>query len=242
MRVVPYGTPLRRRTRPTLDQTTVVRAALALLDTEGLEALTMRRLATRLGVQATALYRHVRAKEELLVLVSDEIAAGVPLPPRHGSWRARLATTAWNTRRGLLAHRDGAQLLALTPPAGPRRLRLIEAVLQVLREAGLSARQAARTAYHMNNFVTEFAADEARLRAIVARSGRTRRALFGQVKRQFLALPQGEFPNLVGLSKELTEDAPDEMFEFGLTVWLDAISELARRRGSGTRKARGHNE
>src|SRR5215831_1925121 len=156
MAIVPFRKAERRRKRRTLDQAQVVRAALALLDEVGLDELTMRRLAARLRVKAASLYRHVRNKDELLALLGDEISAEIPLPPAAGTWRDQLTASAWNVRRGLLAHRDAARVLASTPPAGPRRLRHVEAVLRILRAAGLSDRDATYAAYHLNNLVTEF--------------------------------------------------------------------------------------
>src|SRR5579872_4152407 len=153
MSIVPFRTREPRRKRRTLDQAQVVQAALALLDEVGLDELTMRRLAERLGVKAASLYRHVRNKEELLALLGDEISAEIPLPRGSGPWQDQLTEMAWNVRRGLLAHRDAARVLASTPPAGPERMRHIEAVLRILKTAGLSDRQAARAAYHLNNFV-----------------------------------------------------------------------------------------
>src|SRR5438309_883254 len=152
--LVPYRDTRRPKERPPLDQAQVVRAALALLDEVGLDELTMRRLADRLGVKAASLYRHVRNKEELLALLGDEISADIPLVRPGGPWRQQLVEIANNVRRGLLAHRDAARVLASTAPVGPRRLRHIESLLRILRQAGLSPRDAARAAYHCNNFVT----------------------------------------------------------------------------------------
>src|SRR5215475_11810348 len=170
MTMVPFRKTERRKQR-TLDQGQVVRAALVLLDDVGLDELTMRRLAARLGIKAASLYRHVRNKEELLALLGDEISAEIPLPRANGTWQDQLAESAWNVRRGLLAQRDAARVVASTPPAGPRRLRHIEAILRILRLTGLSDRDAARAAYHLNNFVTEFAADEARFATFTAQPG-----------------------------------------------------------------------
>src|SRR5215471_5519711 len=143
MRMVPFKKTQRQKQR-TLDQAQVVRAAVALLDEIGLDELTMRRLAERLGVKAASLYRHVRSKEELLALLGDEITSEIPLPRTTGTWQEQLMDAGWNVRRGLLAHRDAARVLASTPPAGPQRLRHIEAVLRILRSAGLNDRDAAR--------------------------------------------------------------------------------------------------
>ena len=80
--------------------------------------------------------------------------------------------------------------LANTPPVGPRRLKHIEAVLHALRAAGLKDRDAARAAYHLNNVVTEFAADEARFAAYVSSPGSSRRKILAEARRQFQSLPE----------------------------------------------------
>jgi len=228
MKLVPFRKRQPRRRR-TLNQAVVVQAAIALLDEIGLDELTMRRLAERLGVKAASLYRHVRNKEELLALLGDEITSEIPLPRTTGTWQEQLVDAGWNVRRGLLAHRDAARVLASTPPAGTERLRHIEAVLRILRSAGLSDRDAARAAYHLNNFVTEFAADEARLAAFVAQPGMTRRKLLAEMRRQFKSLPREEFPTIVALADALTEDAQDALFQFGVDLHLRGIQALAQR-------------
>ncbi|HEY7058929.1 MAG TPA: TetR/AcrR family transcriptional regulator C-terminal domain-containing protein [Vicinamibacterales bacterium] len=223
MSIVPFRKTERRKKRRPLDQAQVVRAAMALLDEAGLDELTMRRLADRLGVKAAALYRHVRNKDELLALLGDEISGEIPLPTSTGSWQDRLTEMAWNARRGLLAHRDAARVLAATPPAGPQRLRHIEAVLRILRESGLDDRDAARAGYHLNNFITEFAADEARFAAFANQPGSSRRKVLAEARRQFKSLPEQDYPTIVALADHLTEDAQDELFQFGIDMCLRGI-------------------
>jgi AcrR family transcriptional regulator len=226
--LVPFRKTERRRKRRPLDQAQVVRAALALLDEVGLDELTMRRLAERLGVKAASLYRHVQNKDELLALLGDEISAEIPFAADEGTWQEQLTEMAWNERRGLLAHRDAARVLANTPPVGPRRLRHIEAVLRVVRTSGLSDRDTARAAYHLNNFVTEFAADEARFTAFAR--GSTRRTLLAEARRQFKALSRDEYPTVVALADHLTEDAQDALFQFGVDMCLRGIEAMAAER------------
>jgi TetR/AcrR family tetracycline transcriptional repressor len=228
--IVPFRKKERRRKRQPLDQAQVVRAALALLDDVGLDELTMRRLAEYLGVKAASLYRHVHNKDELLALLGDEISSEIPAPPDTGTWQEQLTTMAWNVRRGLLAHRDAARVLANSPPVGPRRLKHIEAVLRVLRAAGLRDRDAARAAYHVNNFVTEFAADEARFAAYAAAPGSSRRKLFADARKHFASLPREEYPTIVALAGHLTEDAQDDLFQFGIEMSLRGIESLVKRR------------
>ena len=226
---VPFRKHVGRRKRQVLDQAQVVNAALALLDEVGLDELTMRRVAERLNVKAASLYRHVHNKEELLALLGDEISAEIPLPRADGNWRDQLTEAAWNARRGLLAHRDAARVLASTPPAGPRRLRHIEAVLGILRAAGLKDRDAARAAYHLNNLVTEFAADEGRFAAYTAAAGSSRGEVLREMRRQFKSLPKDEYPTIVALANHLAEDAGDALFQFGLDMCLRGIEALVKR-------------
>ena len=97
----------------------VVDVAIALLDADGLDALTMRKLATRLGVQAGALYWHFAGKQALLDAMADrfleDFAADLPA----GSWDEQLAAAGWRLRQVLLSHRDGARVMAGTYVAEP---------------------------------------------------------------------------------------------------------------------------
>jgi TetR/AcrR family tetracycline transcriptional repressor len=227
MSIVPYRHGRRPPRRQPLDQRSIVRSALVLLDEVGLDELTMRALADRLGVKAASLYRHVQNKDELLILIGDEISGEIAMVPPVGTWQQQLTAIARSVRKGLLAHRDSARLLASTPPLGPRRLHLIEQVLRVLRSAGLNPRNAARAAHHLNNFLMEFVADEARFDAFAA-SGSSRRKMIADARRQFRALPADEYPTLVKLADELTEDDPEGLFQFGIDAWLRAIAALAK--------------
>jgi TetR/AcrR family tetracycline transcriptional repressor len=225
--LVPYRDT--RRRRRTLDREQVVRAGLALLDERGLDAVTMRELASRLNVRAPSLYRHVEGKEELLILLADEICAGIEPPTPGTPWRQALATMARRVRKELVRHRDGARLLASTPPAGPRRLQLVEWMLSVLVSAGLPLRKAAHAGYHLNNFVTEFAADEGRTANAAASAKTSRAKLLAEARRQFRSLPAKEFPTLRRMADPLTEDDADDLFELGIQIWLDGL-ERARRK------------
>lgn len=226
MGILPYNsakdTPRKRRP---LDQEQVVREALRLLDDVGLNALTMRNLAARLSVRAASLYRHVRDKQELLILLADELSAQVPLPSPGLPWREQLIAIAKHYRRALLSHRDGPRLLALAPPAGERRLLLIESVLREFAAAGFSRSDAARAAYHFNNFVTEFAADEMRIKNAAITMGVSERVVWKKARKQFAELPKDVYPTLVTHCAELTEGDFGALFQYGLDVWLDGLEK-----------------
>ena len=123
-----------------LDRAQVVRAAIALLDEVGLEGLSLRRLAQRLGVQAPALYWHFKNKQELLDRMAAQIAfEEAPLlpPTPRVPWDQWLAAYAQSLRAAYTRHRDGALLAASTQPP-PDQWSDIELRLRVLGNAGLS--------------------------------------------------------------------------------------------------------
>jgi TetR/AcrR family tetracycline transcriptional repressor len=178
----------------------------------------------------------VRNKTELLALLGDAISSEIPLTPAAGTWEEQLTRIAWNVRRGLLAHRDAARVLAATPPVGPRRLLHVEAVLRALRQSGLNDRQVARAAYHLNNFVTEFAADEARFAAFATAPGSSRRTILEEARRQFKTLDRNNYPTIVALAAHLTEDDQDALFQFGIDMCLAGVKALAAQNSGRTRK------
>ncbi|MFG1921548.1 TetR/AcrR family transcriptional regulator C-terminal domain-containing protein [Cryptosporangium sp. NPDC048952] len=124
-----------------LDRETVVRTALRLIDENGLEALTLRKLAADLGVQAPALYWHFRNKQELLDAVADRLGAEqrglTGTMPKDGEpWWEWLGKTLLDARDGLLGHRDSALIVAGNRPT-PDALPGVEAELSTLRSVGL---------------------------------------------------------------------------------------------------------
>jgi len=216
---IPYSDTRRQRRQP-LDRPRIVAAALAVMDEVGVDGLTMRSVADHLGVTAAGLYRHVRAKDELLVMLADEISGQVPTVASGTPWQAALTEMAVGYRRVLLSHRDAARLLASTPPAGPERLRQIEAILRVLVDAGFSGRTAAWAAYHFNNLVTEFVADEVRL-------GETPRAeVMAQARSLLLSLPREQFPTLTSLAEHVATDDVEGLFACRVRLCLRGLEAL----------------
>ena len=140
----------------------IVAAGLALLDEGGLEGLTLRRLAGRLGIRAPTLYWHVRDKRELLDLmvsvIMDEALADWREPHPGQPWWDWLAGRARALRAGLLAHRDGALVLAGNRPAQPA-LPGIERQLGALAGAGFKPPEALLTLLALNAYVIGEALD-----------------------------------------------------------------------------------
>jgi TetR/AcrR family transcriptional regulator, tetracycline repressor protein len=207
---------------PALDQRQIVQAALSLLDEVGFDGLTMRSLAKKLGIKAASLYWHVRSKQELLSLLADEICAPMREPDRTLPWRDQLEVLAHEYRRVLLAHRDGARVLASSGgPSGPNRARLVEIGLRTLLDVGLSHRDAAYAAFLMNDYVTMFVLDETQY-ANAEAEGAAEEAS-SDAQNWLEALPPDEYPSVIALAGHLAEPDADERFQFGIELLRDGL-------------------
>ncbi len=112
----------------------MLRAAVALADEHGIEALSMRRLAKELGVEAMSLYNHVANKDDMLDGMIDLVFAEIELPTTEGDWRAAMRRRALSTREALNRHRWAVGLMESRTTPGPASLRLHDAVLGCLRK------------------------------------------------------------------------------------------------------------
>ncbi|MFD0364101.1 TetR/AcrR family transcriptional regulator C-terminal domain-containing protein [Nocardia sp. GCM10030253] len=117
----------------------IVTAAVELLDAEGMEALSMRKLGAKLGAGATSLYWHVANKDELLELVLDEIWGLVDTPePEEASWREVVTTFAYSLRVTMLAHPWVAPMAVQMPSIGPNSFRLGDRLRRTFIRAGFT--------------------------------------------------------------------------------------------------------
>lgn len=142
----------RRGPKPGLDVDTVVRAAIAIADSDGLAGLSMRKVADRLGVGTMSLYTYVPAKAELVSLMLDAVDAEGALPHTvPGSWRAR--TEAWATEDWAVYHRHPWTLQASSRhPLGPHTLRRFDSALRCLAVTGLPEDELVATVDVIDNY------------------------------------------------------------------------------------------
>jgi TetR/AcrR family tetracycline transcriptional repressor len=142
----------------------IVRAALETLDSEGLDGLTLRKVAARLDVQAPALYWHVRNKQELLDEMGTEIWRRISLRlqelPRDLPWRDGLADYAQIARQELLRHRDGAKMAAGTTLTDVEVLRSAEPRLAGMVAQGFTVRSATQANVLLQHFTVGFCIEE----------------------------------------------------------------------------------
>jgi len=143
--------------RPPLSPERILRAAIKLADRQGLEALSMRKLATTLKVEAMSLYNHVASKDELLDGMVDEIIGEITLPGRGGDWKSAMRARAVSALAVMTAHPWAPMLVVSRITVGPNRLRFIDATLGTLREAGFSWEETDRAWNTIDNYVYGFA-------------------------------------------------------------------------------------
>jgi len=155
-----------------LTKAVIVQAALDLLDEAGMDGLTVRALASRLGVQAPALYWHVRSKQALLDEMATqiwrqigEVMAGLPdsLP-----WRQVMRTYAATVRQALLGHRDGAKAFSGTTLTDPDVVRRQEVTFASLVRQGFTLPDAARGLVLLHDFTIGFCVEEQAVSQAVA--------------------------------------------------------------------------
>ncbi|MCP9980723.1 TetR/AcrR family transcriptional regulator [Actinomadura madurae] len=188
----------------TKSQADVVRAALRVLDEHGAGEVSMRAIARRLGVRMNTVLWHVKSKARLEELMADAIVAGVSLDGLPEHWRERAAEIARRYRRALLAHRDGAAVVAGTYAAEPATLDIAEALVAALLDGGLPDREAAWTCWSLIYLVLGLTQEE---QALPDRSIRD--------------LAVGRRPALQRVFPVLAEESFDERFEFGIAKLLD---------------------
>lgn len=216
--------------RPALTRERVVAEALAVINAQGVPALTMRSLATRLGVVPGALYRHVRNKEQLHDLVLDEILAEVDRRiDTDAPWTDQTTTLAQRLRSVLEDHPGVAGLLKHREPLTPHSLALAEAFLAPLHQAGLSGRHAA-LAYHLiHDYTVGFAlSDRASASEERLRDPTTREQLRGFLR----TLPLDRFPHLTALGELIWIDDRDERFSANLRTLLEGLQAAATSEGA----------
>lgn len=114
----------------------ITAAAIELIDRDGLDRLSMRRLGTELGYEAMALYKHVADKSALLDAVVEQVYAEMTTPDPAIAWQDRIRTSAWELRRVAQLHPHLFIRMVTEPPATPAVLERIDAILAALRDSG----------------------------------------------------------------------------------------------------------
>ncbi len=222
-----------RRSRPaprvplTLDA--IVDAALRVLERDGMDGLSMRRVADELGTGAASLYWYVHNKEELLQLLFERLNAEIELPRADPSrWQQQLKELARQTRAVAHRHRDYARISLGRIPAGPSLARFAEWAFQVMAPAGIPDRVIAYAADLLALYVGAFAFEESL--GLLSPTGEPLppEQIVAMYRDYISSLPEQAFPYAHRAAADLFAGDADERFEFGLDVLIKGIEATAQ--------------
>jgi AcrR family transcriptional regulator len=200
---------------PKVTRDEIAGAALAVLDKEGLDALTMRRLADELGIGTMTLYGYVGSKDDLLDLAVDAAVIDSPSAELSGPWRRQMSALMHSSAERLARHPALVRIRVTRPVLRPEALRFGEAGVGILRAAGFPDDEAAKGFRLLFTFTVGFAALSPASSATAARR---------DAEQALARLPGDEYPNLTGARQEFAAAmAGQEAFDYGLERILDGL-------------------
>lgn len=223
-----------RPAKPPLSEDAVVGAALAILKSDGLEAVTMRRVAAALDTGPASLYVYVADREGLLQAMLDRVIATVGFEaPDPSRWRAQLHSLLQRVHQALVAHPGIAAMTLADPPTTEAVLALTENLLGILLAGGLGPQGAAWACDILVLLVTAAAREDdvRRPRGRGGDAGRQEQA--DRLYKTFAGLPPDRFPLLAAHAAQMVAGDGDQRFRFAIDVVLDGmLGRAADRQGS----------
>ena len=218
--------------RDTLNRELIVRAALEMLDADGLAGLSMRKLGAKLNAGATSLYWHVQTKDDLIELVLDEVYSEIDVPGAElAGWRSGVTLFAHSFRAAMLRHPWYPEVATTTPSMGPNAVALSGRVLTLLRAAGFTGVDVDLASGSIIAYVLGVTSSELSWRAMLARSGKSVREWVDEATA--LAMQAARDNPQVRESVQARSGADpaelqERMFAFGLESLLDGLAARAR--------------
>ncbi|GAA3038880.1 TetR/AcrR family transcriptional regulator [Streptosporangium longisporum] len=221
---------------PALGREQIVRAAMTLLDSEGPDALSMRRLGAKLGSGATSIYWYVANKDELLELVLDEVYGEFDVPDvDETSWRNVAASFAYGMRQALMRHPWVINLVGCTPALGPNAMRMMGRLVATFDRAGFRGMDQDYAASALMSYVIGVTTPELSWRNTMERTGLDSNALNAAIQ-PVVEKAAADHPELAARYAEFrgmdVDTARALNFEFGLTCLLDGLEARLNRAAS----------
>lgn len=214
-----------------LSRPQIVAAAMRVLQREGYDALTIRNVASELGVKSASLYWHFATKDELADQLADEILADFdPGEAGKASWQEDLRGGSLRYFQHLMSKRDAGRLRAGRLVTGPHTLRWMERGLSVFRRAGLAPLEVAFASHAVHVYIQGFVIFASSPLSAAEASGVSADAARAAARSVFADLPAETYPNVRALAGPLTEGRGEERFLFGLDC---LIAGIAARAGGG---------
>jgi AcrR family transcriptional regulator len=217
----------RKGPRPTLSREEITRTAIELADAEGLDAVSMRRIAARLGAGATSLYWYVSSKDDLFELMVDEVVGEIRVPEPSGDWRRDLREIASAIHSTLRGHR-WMVLLGIRPVVGPKTRRFGELALRVFDPLELDDSIRIQVLAALNNYLYGFVHRELAWEHARRQSGLTERQWSARL-RGYVEQARVEDPDYAEPWEARVTLAGEDSFEFGLDCLLDGVAARIAR-------------
>ncbi|GAB3889203.1 TetR/AcrR family transcriptional regulator C-terminal domain-containing protein [Microbispora bryophytorum] len=215
-----------------LSRDQIVRAAVELLDAEGLDALSMRKLGARLGAGATSLYWHVANKDELIELVMDEVYSTVVLPEA-ADWREAARVFAYGMRHAVFEHPWSASLIGVVPALGPNALTASDRLMGAFVRAGFEGIEVDYAMTAVVSYTLGATIPEVAFLSSLKASGKSMTELQATVDPIVMKMA-ADRPNLLARYRSYADEGFDPLvarrlaFEFGLTALLDGLGARLR--------------
>jgi AcrR family transcriptional regulator len=210
-----------RPAKAPLSREAVIEAGLKVLREEGIEGVTMRRLAKELDTGAASLYVYVKNREDLLNQMFDAVVGEVDLgdEPDPKRWREQLVAVLTSARDAMDRYPGIARVPLANVPTGPNASRGADRMLGLLRAGGVDDRSAAWFVDVVSLYLNA-ASYEA---SIYAEEGRAHEEVDEEIRDAFSQLDPAEHPNIVALMPMLTSGDGDARFAFGLQLMIDGL-------------------
>ena len=207
----------------------ITEAAIKILDSEGLEGLSMRRVAEALNTGPASLYWHVGSKDGLLDLIFDQLIGEMDVPAPQGSqWKEQLKQVALAQRATILRHRDLVAISMGRIPMGPNALRYTESVLAILRAGGVADDLAVSGYLLLFALVNGFTMDE--MAEPVSSTGDSPGPPSPSAVSGYLAtLPPDQFPNTIAVAPHFAQWDNDLQFEMLIDLYVDGLAQRAEQ-------------
>jgi AcrR family transcriptional regulator len=220
-----------RGPKPQLSVARIVEEAIRIADAEGLEALSMRRVASELGVGTMSLYRYVPGKAELLDLMLERVN-GVPEGATlGGDWRTAMETMARGLWTLYTEHMWLPWVDQSRPVLGPNSMASFELALAALDDAGLTDQERVAVISMIDSFVQGLARMVNASVLAERRTGVTDQEFWqAQAPVMEAAMKTGAYPHMLAMTEDAFAQPADEFFEFGLTWLLGGLEVLVRHR------------
>ena len=219
----------RSQPRTPLTREAIVEAALRVLEREGMDGVSMRKVGEELDTGAASLYWHVRGKDELLQLVFEEVTRDVTLPPADpGRWQDQLRDLMREMRATMHRHPGVARISLGRVPAGPTLARLTEWLFELLRPVGIPDRVIAYVGDLAGLYVGAYAFEESLGLASPTGEDLSPQEILELFRDYVSSLPEDRFPNTRRAIDLLFGGDPDERFAFGVDLIIRGIESYAR--------------